>query len=653
MDEELNAAALEVKRLATEAQAELMRLIALTDTLLSVQKVKTIQQKFNASFTELLAQRLTSAGTGDVWDVRMVKDMKVGDVSLAKRLYTNATQTSNEVAAIVKEHAKGNMQARDLAIRLYDGYDPKDGIKRPLEGRARAKLPNALKQLTANPVDRAALQQVYEQGQRYAATLKTEPLKAAYLQALKAWEKDKGAGALSRALDIAHKEKTRYMANRIAQTELARAHQHALADELMADTTIDVVQVKMSAAHPLTDICDLHSKADLFNLGPGCYPKARAPKPPFHPHCKCRLRSRPDLMASAAREKPGGEAAYLREVGVVQASRIMGSRAKLQRMLNGAKLDDVVNAAKNPLYRFQRLGDVAKVPVVPKVPVPPIAPVVPVSPVVAIDNAAMKSPVAPPWESDFPQVTTHTSVTKLKRTGLLPVEKLNDKNESPLYAAAKHQGNRIAARKVAQELVHENKILELQLLHPDAVLVPVHKLGAAAANQLPNALADVMRDIGGWQVDDGIVETVKDAAKKMSHSGAKAMERLLRVPVFDGPVKAGQEYIIIDDVTTSGSALSALRHYIAARGGKVVHATSFATASSMQTGYGGLLAPLPKTLDLVRNKFDTNALDALLSGEGIAPSYTHLTTSQARYVNTFGTLESFRKALQAVKSAGN
>lgn len=369
MDSELNAAALEVQRLAAEAQAELMRLIALSDTLLTVQQAKAVQQQFNAAFVQLLAARLNNVpatGPRDVWDVRMVREMKVGDVSLSQRLYANASQTAQHVAALVREHAQGKMQARELAIRLYDGYNPKDGIVRPLEGAARAKLPKALKQLTANPIDRAALQQVFEQGQRYAQSLKTEPLKAAYLQALKAWEKGKGAAALERGLEIAHKEKTRYMANRIAQTELARAHQHAVADALMADDTISVVQVQMSASHPVFDVCDLHSKADLWGLGPGCYPKEKAPKPPWHPHCRCRIRSKPSLQAAMAREAPGGEAAYLRSLPVGDAIKIAGSRARLQRLLNGEKFDDVVNEGRDAMYRLERLGAMqlpAKVPV--------------------------------------------------------------------------------------------------------------------------------------------------------------------------------------------------------------------------------------------------------------------------------------------------
>lgn len=383
IDNTLDAVALEIKRLAELAQNELETMLAVNGSVTAAQ-VRSIQERFNAEYVKVLAPAMGKAD-GNPWDVRMVEDMRVSGLKLSDKLYLKANQTAREVTALIAEHAKGQMQARELAMRLYDGYNPKDGIKRPLEGVARSKLPAALRKLTADPADRAALQQVYEQGQRYAATLKTEPLKAAYMQALETWKKGKSQEALKRSLDMAHREKTRQHANRIAQTEVARAHQDAVAREFMADDTIEVVQVVLSAAHPRVDICDLHGRADLFGLGRGCYPKAKAPKPIYHPFCRCKLRSRPDLFASAAVESKNAEAAYLRSLPLADAARVMGSRDRLQKMLNGAKLDDVVNATQDPYYKMQRLGNMTdpELPVdkpKPKPVVPPVASASPLHP---------------------------------------------------------------------------------------------------------------------------------------------------------------------------------------------------------------------------------------------------------------------------------
>lgn len=215
--------------------------------------------------------------------------------------------------------------------------------------------------------------------QTAASRLKTGALKAAYTEVIDKWIDGKGQESLQRKLDVAFKEKTRYHANRIAQTELARAHQDKVGAEFMQDDTITVVQVVMAPKHPVFDVCDYHSSVNLFGLGKGCYPKAKAPKPTFHPHCRCILRSRPDLSAVNAREVPGGEAAYLRSLPVGDAARIVGSKDRLQKVLNGTPLDDVINAGINPEYHLKRLGQV-DLPVVHPARVPLV---------VGIDNSVM------------------------------------------------------------------------------------------------------------------------------------------------------------------------------------------------------------------------------------------------------------------------
>lgn len=359
MDSELDQVAAEVALLAAQAQLEVDALLSSGD--LTDAAVAQIQQRFADAFVELMVAHLNVVpGSTDAWEARQVRAMPVGEISLSAALYKRQRETVAEVRAILAQHARGVQQARELALQLYDGYDPADGIRRPLEGSARATLPKALRMLTSDAADRASLTRLMEQGQRYAATLKTAPLRAAYAEALDAWQRGRGAEALRRKLDNAVREKNRFFANRIAQTELARAHQHALADELMADTTIGVVQVVLSGSHPRRDICDLHARADLFGLGPGCYPKAKAPRPTFHPYCRCRLRSRPDLNAADARARPRGDAAFLRAMPVDEAAQVMGSRAKLQRVLDGASAIDVVNRGVPEGYKTMRLGEVAQ-----------------------------------------------------------------------------------------------------------------------------------------------------------------------------------------------------------------------------------------------------------------------------------------------------
>jgi len=342
---------------ATEAFERLWSLLQADEALSPREAALQVQQEFARAWTADLASAFSallarSVGVGELLA------MQVGDLTLSRRLYLHAEQTAAEVAALVREHAQGVQQARELALRLYDGYDPKDGIVRPLEGRARViELPKALRVIATNSSARQSLAQLIERGQRQAARLKSPALRAAYMEAFDAWAAGAGREALRSRLWVAQQEKNRYTADRIAQTELARAHQAQVGAELMADPTIDVVQVAINPTHPRADICDLHGRADLWGLGPGCYPKARAPRPAFHPFCRCKLRSRPSLSAAGARQVQAGEAAYLRSLSPQEAARVMGSADRAQRVLEGASFDVVVNAGRPDAYRLARLGD--------------------------------------------------------------------------------------------------------------------------------------------------------------------------------------------------------------------------------------------------------------------------------------------------------
>lgn len=63
------------------------------------------------------------------------------------------------------------------------------------------------------------------------------------------------------------------------------------------------VKWHLSSRHPVYDICDLYSAADMYNLGAGVYPKDKLPPLPAHPHCLCwlseKLRGEVDLTEAA------------------------------------------------------------------------------------------------------------------------------------------------------------------------------------------------------------------------------------------------------------------------------------------------------------------------------------------------------------------
>ena len=237
-----------------------------------------------------------------------------------------------------------------------------------------------------------------------------------------------------------------------------------------------------------------------------------------------------------------------------------------------------------------------------------------------------------PWPAGFPDIAIHTTISKLK--------------SHPDYIAAK-AGDPIAAVKVAAAAVKPEVARKLAGAHPGSILASVHAQEASGRNQLPLAMAARIGELTGLDVDSAIFQS-----NIVGHTGATAASRLSSVPDFAGQVHRGRDYILIDDVATSGSSLAAMRSYIEEKGGRVVAATTFATTSNPQTGYGGYLAIKAETVAALKKKFDPSELDAILRSNGIAESAAGLTNSQGKYLLTFATADRIRSAITGAEQKG-
>ena len=112
-------------------------------------------------------------------------------------------------------------------------------------------------------------------------------LQAAYNELLEAVQKG-NEKAIEKAVEVAVNEKSRYVAERITRTEMARAWADGFIAKMQKDADIVAVKFKLSSRHPVFDICDMYAKADMYGLGAGIYPKDKLPPLPVHPHCLCR-----------------------------------------------------------------------------------------------------------------------------------------------------------------------------------------------------------------------------------------------------------------------------------------------------------------------------------------------------------------------------
>lgn len=83
-------------------------------------------------------------------------------------------------------------------------------------------------------------------------------------------------------------DKQLYNLKRIARTEMANAGHRAVIDGSLDDPHIIGYQWRLSASHPVTDICDYYASIDM-GLGKGVFTKEAVPRSKAHPHCMCLL----------------------------------------------------------------------------------------------------------------------------------------------------------------------------------------------------------------------------------------------------------------------------------------------------------------------------------------------------------------------------
>ncbi len=318
-----------------------------------------VMRSFPRAQAQIMAQAMSDL-LGRAVGTEAVGRLRVGvaGVTLSGALWADVEATGKVVANIIQRHARGWADARALALEMFEGYGfrPREALRLAPQNHA---LPKYLRtELLTDPGIRGELARFFARGR--ASARKTAPLRQSYLDALDAIEAGRGQAVLARKLEIAGFEKLRYNAQRIARTELARAHECARALELQARDDVQFVQVRMSRAHPAPDICDYHASIDRYGLGKGVYPKHLAPVPPYHPHCLCVLAPRIDFDEDQKwRERPDAGRDWLARQDPHHAARIAGSRDKRDAILQGrAELLDLYNRAQHERYRIRTLADI-------------------------------------------------------------------------------------------------------------------------------------------------------------------------------------------------------------------------------------------------------------------------------------------------------
>lgn len=215
-------------------------------------------------------------------------------MTLSEKLHGVGVKMRGAIVSTLQEQMRRNKTWTEAARALFDGYG-EDGQNVYNGGKdiiSRQDLPKYLQKVreaTGNDLQALAEQrQAIDNINRLAKNgAPNKALQAAYNKLLEAVQKG-NEKAIEKAVEVAVNEKSRYVAERITRTEMARAWADGFVAKMKKDADIVAVKFKLSSRHPVFDICDMYAKADMYGLGAGIYPKDKLPPLPVHPHCLCR-----------------------------------------------------------------------------------------------------------------------------------------------------------------------------------------------------------------------------------------------------------------------------------------------------------------------------------------------------------------------------
>jgi len=245
------------------------------------------------------------------------------------------------------------------------------------------------------------------------------------------------------------------------------------------------------------------------------------------------------------------------------------------------------------------------------------------------------------WNPDFPPVMQFVDHNNCYAKPWILLE------EHPDYDAAKNHEDRIAALSLVHSFLKtpENqaqlKILKKQ--YPLSIIVPVRAIEAGGKNKLPVALAEYIGDRAGMEINDNIVQT-----NRVHRTGKDEWYRFAFRPSFDGEVKSGRNYIIVDDVFSNGGSFNELRLFIEKNGGKVVHAAAMSLG-----GHGDKIAPNPEIIKALVDKYGADTLSLFLKEVNLyGGNYKALTNPEAFALRRAPSLDEARDRILAARRQG-
>jgi hypothetical protein len=204
------------------------------------------------------------------------------------------------------------------------------------------------------------------------------------------------------------------------------------------------------------------------------------------------------------------------------------------------------------------------------------------------------------------------------------------RDDAPLKAQAGYRaaksGDPAAAVQLVMDLAEPLANQAKAAIPSNVIFVAPHAKEAPGDNAIPQVLARALARVVGAEADRDIVQRTR-----VFHTGADPMERLNNRARFDGSVRKGERYVLVDDVTTMGGTLAELAHYIQSGDGAVAGLVVLVNAAR-----SGRLKPAGRITALLERRYG----DAIREIFQIDPAA--LTAEEAQYLIGFRTTDEIR-----------
>lgn len=213
------------------------------------------------------------------------------EMKLSKRIHGTSERIRRDIVDTITASIRSADTVREMAKKLYDGYNSGRGVLRYAELPQYLKRMQTLALLAAHGDKNVTkeLDKAIAVAEGQIKKLETKELKMAYGKLLKVCKSEEFKEKyIERAAYVAVQEKSRYHAMRIARTESQRAWFQGLMAKYQADPLVFGYKWRLSSRHKYVpyDQCDVCANMDV-GFGKGIYYKNRMPLIPVHPHCMC------------------------------------------------------------------------------------------------------------------------------------------------------------------------------------------------------------------------------------------------------------------------------------------------------------------------------------------------------------------------------